>query len=310
MARPLRLNFAGAVYHLYGRGNGRLRTFLDDQDYRRFLALLAREVSERGWLLREYVLMPNHYHLIMETPEANLSRGMQRLLLSYAQWFNRRHRRSGHVFQGRYGAILVDRETHLLELIRYVVLNPVRAGLVARPSEWTWSSYNAATGREERPPWLAVDWILEQLDPDPRRARRAFERFVLAGVSAPAPWKQVRAQIYLGGPAFLARMRRIRPAAAPAGVPRAQLDPDRPDQERVLAFVAREFRLSRPEILRRRERPAFEATIYLLRRGAGLSLAEVGKLCGVSNARITQVQRKLDGSKEGARLRRLLRGQT
>ena len=248
MARPLRLNFPGAVHHLYGRGNARHQTYLDEVDYRRFLSLLSREVSERGWLCRKYCLMPNHYHLIVETPEANLSRGMHRLILSYSQWFNRRHKRVGHVFQGRYGNVLVDRDTYLLELSRYVVLNPVRAGLVAHPGEWPWSSFNAIMDRVRKADWLPVDWILEQFDPDPVRARQAYERFVLMGLSAPSPWEQVKGQIYLGGPEFLERMARLAPAVRAAGVPRAQFDPARPGADAVLEFVARVFHVSTREI--------------------------------------------------------------
>jgi putative transposase len=131
MARPLRLEFSGAVYHVTARGDRREAIFLDDQDRQRFLGLLGREIGQQNWLLYAYCLMSNHYHLLLETPEANLARGMRRLNGVYTQGFNRRYGLSGHVLQGRYKAILVDRDAYLLELSRYVVLNPVRAGLVA-----------------------------------------------------------------------------------------------------------------------------------------------------------------------------------
>jgi putative transposase len=136
MARPLRLEFSGAVYHVTARGDRREAIFLDDQDRQRFLGLLGREIGQQNWLLYAYCLMGNHYHLLLETPEANLARGMRRLNGVYTQGFNRRYGLSGHVLQGRYKAILVDRDAYLLELSRYVVLNPVRAGLIAKVLLW------------------------------------------------------------------------------------------------------------------------------------------------------------------------------
>jgi len=133
MARPLRLEFAGALYHVTSRGNRREEIYLDDQDRRRFLTLLA-EVCERfNWRVHAYCLMSNHYHLLIETPDANLSRCMRQVNGVHTQAANRRHGQVGHVFQGRFKALLVQKESYLLELARYVILNPVRAGMVARP---------------------------------------------------------------------------------------------------------------------------------------------------------------------------------
>jgi REP element-mobilizing transposase RayT len=135
MARPLRLEFAGALYHLTARGNARGDIFLDDADRRLFLALLGKEIAQQGWCCYAYCLMSNHYHVLIETPEANLISGMRRLNGVYTQAFNRRHARVGHVFQGRYKAIVVDQDSYGLELCRYIVLNPVRAKRVKRPQD-------------------------------------------------------------------------------------------------------------------------------------------------------------------------------
>jgi len=129
MARPLRLEFPGTLYHLTARGNAQQAIFLDAMDREAFLTILAGEIDQHRWRCYAYCLMDNHYHLLIETPEANLVHGMRRLNSRYAQRFNRRHRRVGHLFQGRYKSIVVDRERHLLELTRYIVLNPVRAGI-------------------------------------------------------------------------------------------------------------------------------------------------------------------------------------
>ena len=151
MARPLRLAFAGALYHVTARGNERRSIFLGDEDSDRavFLDVLGATCERFNWLLHAYCLMTNHYHLLVETPDANLSKGMRQLNGVFTQYVNRTHARVGHLFQGRFKAILVERESYLLELCRYVVLNPVRARMVADPGDWPWSSYRAtvAIGR-------------------------------------------------------------------------------------------------------------------------------------------------------------------
>jgi len=157
MARPLRLQFEGAVYHITSRGNARQEIFLDDKDRTVFLEVLAEVIGRFGWICHAYCLMSNHYHILIETPEPNLSRGMQLLNGVYTQRFNRYHKRFGHVLQGRYKAILVERESHLLELARYVVLNPVRAKMVSSAKDWPWSSYRAMSGQSDVPEFLHID---------------------------------------------------------------------------------------------------------------------------------------------------------
>jgi putative transposase len=158
----MRIEFPGAVYHITARGNERKMMFLDDHDREAFLVLM-RQVKERfNWLIHSYVLMGNHYHLLVETVEANLSRGMRQLNGVYTQVFNRRHKRVGHLFQGRFKAILIEKDSYLLEISRYLALNPVRTGMVSRAEEWPWSSYRTTIGIADPPSWLQVDWILEQ----------------------------------------------------------------------------------------------------------------------------------------------------
>jgi len=166
MTRPLRIEYENAVYHITTRGNARQDIFLDDEDRLGFLKILQDVVARYNWVCHAYCLMSNHYHLLVETPDANLSRGMRQLNGVYTQAFNRRHDRVGHLFQGRYKAILVEKEGHLLELARYIVLNPVRAKLIRHPRDWRWSSYRATAGEEEGPKFLTVDWILSQFHRD------------------------------------------------------------------------------------------------------------------------------------------------
>ena len=146
MARRLRITEPNGIYHVTARGNRRQVVFEDDRDRRTFLALLRQVVSRRGWTCHSYCLMPNHFHLVVQTPAADLSAGMQALNSRYAERFNRRHGLDGHLFQGRFHAVAVESDWHLLELARYVVLNPVRGGLSGGPADYPWSSYALSSG--------------------------------------------------------------------------------------------------------------------------------------------------------------------
>ena len=162
MARPLRIELPGALYHVTSRGDGREDIYLGDADRRAFLTLLG-EVCERfNWWGHAYCLMTNHCHLLVETPDGNLSKGMRQLNGVYTQSTNRRHGLVGHLFQGRFKAILVERDAYLLALARYVVLNPLRAGMVPAAGDWAWSSYRAMVGQASAPAWLETDWLLGQ----------------------------------------------------------------------------------------------------------------------------------------------------
>lgn len=176
--RPLRPNAPGCIYHVTARGNRRQPIFLEDGDRHRFLGLLEEVARRYGWSCHAYCLMPNHYHLVLETVNADLSVGMHRLNSTYAHWFNARHALDGHVFQARFHSVLVESEWHLLELSRYVVLNPVRAGLCASPASWPWSSYQSILGQAQPAPFLAVQRVLGYFGSDPQSAQGGFRRFV------------------------------------------------------------------------------------------------------------------------------------
>jgi len=182
MSRPLRLAFPGAIYHVTSRGNAQAAIYFDDDDRQMFLALLGRCVEKFNWICHAFCLMDNHYHLLIETPDANLQEGMRQLNGVYTQYINRRHQRVGHLFQGRYKAILVDKDGYLLELCRYIVLNPVRAHMVSQPSEYTWSSYAATCGTVTAPSFLSLDWLLSQFAKRRDAASARYEQFVLEGI--------------------------------------------------------------------------------------------------------------------------------
>lgn len=206
MSRPLRIEFAGALYHVTARGDRREAIYLDDTDREHFLEVLAEVCDRHRWSCHAYCLMSNHYHLLVETHEATLAKGMRQLNGVFTQRFNRRHRRVGHVFQGRYKAILVDKESYLLELARYIVLNPVRATMVRSARDWPWSSYCATAGFVDVPKWLTVDWLLSAFSRRRGAAMEAYRRFVSKGRNQPSPWRVLKQQVYLGDDTFVEEM--------------------------------------------------------------------------------------------------------
>ncbi|WP_263079861.1 transposase [Endozoicomonas sp. Mp262] len=202
MSRPLRIEYAGALYHVTSRGNERKAIYREGADFELFLDVLA-EVCERfHWVIHSWCLMSNHYHVVVETPNGNLSAGMRQLNGVYTLKFNRRYGRVGHLFQGRYKGILVDKSAYLLELSRYVVLNPVWARMVNRPDEWQWSSYLYTLGELPSPDWLATDAMLLQFSHDHKQACERFTAFVLQGVGINI-WLNLKQQIYLGDDQFV-----------------------------------------------------------------------------------------------------------
>ncbi len=290
MARQLRLEYPGALYHVTARGNDHQTIFEDDTDRRHFLSLFGREILQQQWRCYAYCLMGNHYHLLLETPEPNLSRGMRRLNGSYTQRFNWRHQRVGHLLQGRFKSLLVEREGYLLELCRYVVLNPVRAGFVSDPAQWMWSSYGTTAGMSAAPPWLDVTGVRQLFDADHDRAQQAYQRFVLEGIGHPSPWAHITGQIFLGSPTFLTRMAALIPEQRPANVPRAQTDPVRLTPHEILVQVATVYGISPAATVAKTHREAYHTTVWLLRHAANESLNMVAVRFGVSPSRISKIQ--------------------
>ena len=206
MARPLRLELAGALYHVTSRGDGRDDIYLNDDDRLAWLETLAQVCERFNWICHAYCMMTNHYHVVIETPEVNLSKGMRQLNGVYTQNFIRLHHRVGHVFQGRFKAIIVEKDSYLLELARYVVLNPLRARMVRKIEAWPWSSYPATCGQVARPDWLQTDFILRQFSAQRARALPKYIAFVQEGKGLPSVWDALQGQIYLGSTDFIEKM--------------------------------------------------------------------------------------------------------
>lgn len=182
MARKPRIHYPGALYHVMLRGNAGQPIFFDDRDRYRLYLILQYVVEKFGCRIHGFCLMTNHVHLIVQTGDISLSRIMQNLSLRYTKWVNYAQSRTGHVFQGRYKALLLDADTYLLELVRYVHLNPVRAGIAASPDDYPWSGHHVYMGKEVLP-WLATDWVLSMFSDDIRKARTAYALFVADGIT-------------------------------------------------------------------------------------------------------------------------------
>ena len=321
MARPLRIEFPGALYHITARGNAGQDIFLDARDSRRFLDLLGEVATRLRWRCFAYCLMTNHYHLVVETPAPNLSHGMRQLNGRYTQAFNFRHQRDGHLFQGRYQAILIDREAYLKEVCRYVVLNPVRAGLAPDARAWRWSSYRATlasgqvggdlagqagqAGQAGRTPaaqdWLAMRDLLALFAEAPEAAAQIYAGFVAEGAGAAGGtaggtaggaaggaaglWDRLEGQIYLGAAGFAEAMRaRIGAKGEASEIPRVQRQaPPRPLPAFVRGFADRREAMARAHL------------------EGGYSQAEVARHFGVHYSTVSRAARRLQSESGNAR---------
>jgi putative transposase len=273
MARPLRIEFAGALYHVTSRGDGREPVYLRDEDRELWLEVLARACERFNWRVHAYCQMGNHYHLLVETPDGNLARGMRQLNGVYTQRFNQAHERVGHVFQGRYKAILVQKDAYLLELSRYVALNPVRARMVREAGDWPWSNYRATAGLAPTPRWLETDWILAALGECFQGGQSGYRRFVAEGKGQPSPWEELKNQIFLGSEAFVEEIRRqVDGSRRLSEVPKTQRRP----MARPLAWYFQRYR--------DRDRAILEAL-----RNGGYGMREIGEHLGVHYSTISRI---------------------
>ncbi len=287
MARPLRIEFPGAIYHVTSRGDRRERIFVDDDDRRALLEVLARGMQRFDARVLSYCLMGNHYHFVLQTRCANLSLLMRHINGVYTQNFNRRHGVVGHLFQGRFKAILVDQDAYLLQVCRYVELNPVRAQMVPAAGDWPWSSYRAHVGQaplgvaqEDHRAWLDTAGLYAHLlghsadtPAQVRQARRLYAQHVAAGHAQPLWERGLNRQIYLGDDAFVARMQAVAAQATAANreVPKAQRS-----APRTLAYWLREC-ASRHEALR---------NAHVL---SGISMTALAAELGLTVARVSQL---------------------
>ena len=291
MARPLRIEYPNAFYHVTSRGNERRAIFRSKGDYERFLGYFESATERYGARIHCFCLMPNHYHLLLETPRANLQRILHHLNTSYTNYFNVKAERVGHLFQGRYRAILVEKDTYALELSRYIHLNSVRAQLVKEPSQYPWSSYLAYVEGERRWGWLEREFILGQLSSNEREARRRYQAFVREGMvkSFEDPLRRVVASTLLGTERFIegVRERFIKKARSHRDLPALRRLSSWPD----LSSMVRESE----RVFGKGTKASRRVALYLSHRLAGLSLGEIGEYFGgIGPSAVTQNTRRLE----------------
>lgn len=273
MARPLRIEYAGALYHVTSRGDRKEPIFITDSDRTAFLEILSQVVETCKWLVHAHCLMDNHYHLLIETPGGNLAKGMRQLNGVYTQTHNRNNHRVGHVFQGRYRAILVHKDTYLLELARYIVLNPVRARMVRRAADWPWSSYLDTAGAREAPAWLHTDWLLAAFGRRLSSARKKYRQFVDDGKNQPSPWESLRNQVFLGSEAFVDELRK------------------KIDEDRDLSEIPRSQRRQKPCSLEYYAKTAAnrDESILAAYASGGYSMKQIGEFHGLHYSRVSRI---------------------
>ena len=278
MARPLRIEFAGALYHITARGNARQDIYRTDSDRHRFLDILRCACDRYEWLCHAYCLMSNHYHFMIETQAPTLSKGMKYTNGTYTQVFNRAHNRVGHVFQGRFKAIIVDKDSYLLELSRYIVLNPVRARMVRTAGDWPWSSYRATVGHTNAHALLTTDWILGNFGRNRKVAQERYRVFIQQGKKQPSPWESLKNQIYLGSDRFVEEVQcKLDPEQSLKDIPKPQkLGPIKP-----ISFYKEAYK----------SRNSAMAEAY---RSGHYTLAEVGDAFGVSYATVSRAVKEYE----------------
>jgi len=284
MARPLRIEFPGALHHVTVRSNARQPVFRSDEDRLLYLDILARTVDRWGWICHAYCLTDVRCDLLVETPEPNLSRGMRQLGGEYTQAFNRRHGQRGHIFEGRFASVVAEKENWLLELARHVVLIPVRAGLARREKDWSWSSYRATAGRAAIPAFLTVTGVLDRMGKGAKERQRRYRRFVKEGRKSGSSPCDAPAGLWLGGEDFGVRIRElIRRRRAEGDLPRSQR---RIGGSRLEDFLPKKVRKSREE----RNRAILKAY-----REGRYTQKEIGDFLGLHHVTVSRIVRDEEG---------------
>ncbi len=293
MARPLRVEYPGAFYHVMNRGNAGEDVFINQRDKEKFTEYLAKLVERFSIIIHTYCLMSNHYHLLLETPLPNLSLAMQWLNVSYAAYHNRKRNRSGHVFQGRFKSLLVDADEYLKHLSRYIHLNPVRANIVKRPEAYRWSSYTAFIGKTQPPEWLETEWLLWSFAKKKKVARMKYTAFVdeVDSKTLENPAKNLVGGFILGDSDFVNWVKETFLSARndEDEIPQLKRLKPRTSLNAIVQAVSGSFGSSRKHICEkgRKGNWARDIAIYLARDLSGLTGRELGDFFGISAPGIT-----------------------
>ena len=309
MARPLRIEYEGAFYHITARGNERRKIYFGKADYEKFTSYLRDAQDKYGYLLHCYVLTGNHYHLLIETPQGNMSKLMHFINSSYTTSINRKRKRSGHLFQGRYKAILVDRDSYLLELSRYLHLNPVRANIVAKPEDYPYSSYRSYISKSNET-LVSHELILEMVSANKRNAPKHYKDFVenASTKELENPLTKVYAGAILGGPAFIKQaLGRFQDEVLHREEisHRTQLQA-RCTAEDVIKVICSCFKLSRDQMIDTREHR--NTALYLMKKLTPLPNRQIGALLGgLSSAGVAKTYQRFSAkiTKERSKRKRV-----
>jgi REP element-mobilizing transposase RayT len=284
MARPLRIEFPGAYYHVTSRGNERKNIFKDKKDREQFLSYVGSAYLRYKAVIHIYCLMNNHYHLLIETPKGNLSQIMRHINGAYTTYYNIRHRRPGHLFQGRYKAILVDADAYAGELSRYIHLNPVRAGMIEIPEKYKWSSYSYYIKKKKKPEWLMIEFILDYFKGIGMDPRKRYRDFVIARMSGiyESPLEETVASTILGSERFIENIqeRYLKGKEKSRDLPALGKLASSPDINEIYNAIKSVIK-NDPSLLR-------NYVLYLCRNNSGKTLKEIGNYFGISEAAVSQ----------------------
>jgi REP element-mobilizing transposase RayT len=296
VSRPLRIEYPGAFYHVTSRGNERKTVFQSNRDREKYLSYVESAHDRYGAIIHAYCLMGNHYHLLLETPRGNLSKILQYINGAYTTYFNLKRGRSGHLFQGRFKGILVDKDEYCKELSRYLHLNPVRAGMVKTPLEYPWSSYRYFIGEDKKPQWLTTEFVLGDFGGEGRRGFRGYREYVERGENKGLdnPLKKVIASTFLGGKGFIERIKL-------EYLERKEMDRrDLPALKKILTGPSLESIEKAVIKLVGRNDPLFKKIcIYLSYQHSGLNLREIGEYFGMQRSAISQLSRRFGETIKG-----------
>jgi REP element-mobilizing transposase RayT len=291
MARPLRIAYEGALYHITSRGNERKAIFKDESDYLKFLDFLAELPKRYGVVIHGYVLMGNHYHLLAETPKGNITKAIHYLNAAYTGYFNRKYERAGHLFQGRYKGLVIEKERYLLSVSRYIHLNPVKARMVERPGGYQWSSYPEYTGKRKKSAWLTTEWVHGQFSKDESKARRLYRAFVDEGLTVKDnPFEDLKGGLILGSERFIDEIKKKVRLKAHREIPESRRLLKSISEEEVVAAVSDSFGTSEREMREPRHRgnEARKVCFYLLRRLTERSNEEIAGSFGIGYTAVSQ----------------------
>jgi REP element-mobilizing transposase RayT len=300
MARQLRIEFEGAFYHVTSRGNLREKVFFEDKEREKFIEILRRTKERYGYFLHAYVLMDNHYHLLIETLKANISQIMQNINTSYTVYVNKKHKRSGHLFQGRFKGIIVDKDEYLIGLSRYIHLNPIRAAMVQRPEDYQWSSYKAYRNNSGDALVHTAD-TLSYFSKNKEKALKAYQAFIEEGIEGKEnPLKKVEGGILLGGKEFKEKIRRLLDKReVDEEIPQIKRLRGEAQMDKVIKTCSSFYGKQQDDLLKRgKEKPERQIGIYLSKILSGKKNVEIGKFFGIKGPAVSGVMRTIEGRLE------------